>query len=397
MKSVRNKTLSFQNILILKDQRGKSGPDGTARYFLDYVDELYKRGFNVFTFVERTDSFLITNLKKKGITFYKMPDHRPKVSKPLSSYKNIRNYRKKIVELVRRENIQVIDLHHHMLCHLVPRSIKCFILCHKHDALSIKQLSTPKFNSYLKNLIHKLKKGFTMDMSKADLVTCPSIDSKKTAIAQANLNPKDIFVSPHGTTGKFLFRPFLATNSLLKIITCGIFTKAKGCEEFCKVAKFFYKNHPGKFEFIHIGFVNKNDLEINSIYENYKDFVKFKGVRTDVEKIMSKGFIYLHLSHREAGSRAMFEAKSTSLPIIGWDVVGVREFIRNNVNGYICKFGDLKDVKMKIAFLANNNEKYNALRKQSYEDFSTNFRFEKHVDRLITKVNVDILNLKTDL
>ena len=395
MRLLRNKTLPFQNILILKDQRGKSGPDGTARYFLDYVDELFMRGFKVFTFVEATDTFLITNLKKKKITFYKMPDHRPRLSKPLSSFKNITYYRNSIVDLVRRENIQVIDLHHHSLCHLVSKSINCFVLSHKHDALSMKQLNVPKFKSPFKNFLHSLKRQFTMDMSKTDLVTCPSLDSKKTAIAQFNLKPKDIFVSPHGTTGKFLFKPFLSNSSSLKIITCGIFTKSKGCEEFCKVAETLYRTHPKEFEFIHIGFVNKNDLEIKAIYQKYKSFVKFAGVRDDVEKIMSKGFIYLHLSHREAGSRAMFEAKSTSLPIIGWDVVGVREFIKNDVNGYICKFGDLEDVKAKIVLLAKKKDQYNVFRRRSYEDFSTNYRFKKHIDRLLNKVNEDILASKT--
>ena len=107
------------NILILKDNRIEKGVDGTATYFKNYVLELKSRNLHIVALIEQNDTYLIEFCKIHEIKYVTMPNHRLISRKPLKTAFNIIKIRSLVRHLVRAEKIDIIDLHHHSLFHLV--------------------------------------------------------------------------------------------------------------------------------------------------------------------------------------------------------------------------------------------------------------------------------------
>lgn len=65
----------------------------------------------------------------------------------------------------------------------------------------------------------------------------------------------------------------------------------------------------------------------------------------DLEKYYAAADIYVFPSHREGFGNVALEASAMELPVVGFDVIGVRESVANGVSGILCPFGDLKSLE----------------------------------------------------
>ena len=154
-----------------------------------------------------------------------------------------------------------------------------------------------------------------------------------------------------------------------------------------EIAKKLHSDYPGKFLIEHLGHVDKNDNETNTAYQNGKDFINFRGIVSDPLTYMNSAWALLNLSHRESGGLVNFEAKSASIPIFSWHVVGNRETITHELNGYLFKQGCIDKMVKQINVVSNNNPLYHKLRKNSFKDHEMNFKFTKHIDRYEVAIN----------
>lgn len=59
-----------------------------------------------------------------------------------------------------------------------------------------------------------------------------------------------------------------------------------------------------------------------------------------IEKVFQSLDLHLFLSHREGFGNVALEAAACGVPTFGFDVVGVRDSVNNNVSGKLFKFGD---------------------------------------------------------
>ena len=124
----------------------------------------------------------------------------------------------------------------------------------------------------------------------------------------------------------------------------------------------------------------------DKIYNKYKNYVIFTGVKENILDFFKSSDLFLFLSHRESAGQVLMEAMNFSLPLVCWDIIGVNEIVKNNKNGYLIKFGDFTDLYNKINLIINNIEKYNYLSKNSFAD-SKLYLIEDNTDRLIDIYN----------
>ena len=78
----------------------------------------------------------------------------------------------------------------------------------------------------------------------------------------------------------------------------------------------------------------------------------------------------------------LVEAMNFSLPLVGWNIIGVNEIIKNEYNGELIKFRDLKEAMVKINYLLHDKKKYLRMSKNSLKSFN-NYKIESSAYKLI--------------
>jgi glycosyltransferase involved in cell wall biosynthesis len=67
----------------------------------------------------------------------------------------------------------------------------------------------------------------------------------------------------------------------------------------------------------------------------------FLGYRDDVPEIMAALHVKLFASEREGLPQVLVQADAVGVPIIAFEAEGVREMVRDGVNGFVFEYGDI--------------------------------------------------------
>jgi glycosyltransferase involved in cell wall biosynthesis len=82
--------------------------------------------------------------------------------------------------------------------------------------------------------------------------------------------------------------------------------------------------------------------------------VLFLGYRSDVAAVLSAMDVFCLASWREGLPLSLIEAMSMGLPVVGTDVEGIRELIRDGTNGFLVPVDDVEALKQKLLFLLHD-------------------------------------------
>ena len=119
--------------------------------------------------------------------------------------------------------------------------------------------------------------------------------------------------------------------------------------------------------------------EINNKYheqaKNFKNNIHFLGYRKDIPNILSETNISVSSSLREGLPVNILEAMASGIPVIATDTRGVRDLIKNEVNGYVVEKNAKDEFIRRVLELYNN------------KDLSTNISQNNLRD--IKKYNID--------
>ena len=131
------------------------------------------------------------------------------------------------------------------------------------------------------------------------------------------------------------------------------------------------------------GLINKKKLQNN---------VFLLGRRDDAFNLMYESDIFLHLSLSEGMPLAVMEAMMCALPVIAFDVSGVRDVVSDN--GFLCDYGDIDSISARIFELISDNELRKNMSARSREIALKNFskqkmvaNFDSYLQRLIESNN----------
>ncbi len=129
-------------------------------------------------------------------------------------------------------------------------------------------------------------------------------------------------------------------------------------------------------------------------YDELEQLVKQKGLRsvtfkpqtTDDEKvqIMKKAWVYVSTSTKEGWGITVIESNASGTPVIGYDVPGIRDSIRDGETGLLVSpAGDIEKLAQTILRILNDRELRNGLSEKAVE-WSRNFTWENSTDGFST-------------
>lgn len=117
--------------------------------------------------------------------------------------------------------------------------------------------------------------------------------------------------------------------------------------------------------------------------------ISFLGVQKNIYHLLINSDIFWQLSSSEGMSLAVLEAMAVGVPVVSFNVPGIREVIQNNKSGYLATYGDFRDVAHLTYKLLNN--------KSLYKQFAINARLDSEklcsFDRMINSYNLYLENL----
>ncbi len=111
---------------------------------------------------------------------------------------------------------------------------------------------------------------------------------------------------------------------------------------------------------------NLNNFNIELLIIGEIDKEKFKDLNIDIKflkrvnsdyklnKLYNYSDILLFTSRQDNLPNVVLEAQSAGLPVVSFNTGGLKDIIRNNYNGYLCKSFDQNDFAKKVIKLINN-------------------------------------------
>jgi len=106
----------------------------------------------------------------------------------------------------------------------------------------------------------------------------------------------------------------------------------------------------------------KEKVKINGLSR-----VFFLGKRDDIPRILNESDIGLLVSKREGLPRCIMEAMAAGKPVVATDIRGNRDLVKDGVNGFLVKLGDVQGLVDSILKLANDKNLRDQMGKKGRE------------------------------
>ena len=185
----------------------------------------------------------------------------------------------------------------------------------------------------------------------------------------------------------YIYNPIIYSNNEIcsiestNIISVGRLSYEKGFDMLCEVAKnILTENTNWTWTILGDG-PERLFLETKIKEYNLENRLILAGNVQNIEDYYKKSSIYVMTSRYEGLPMTLLEAKSFSLPIISFDCeTGPSEIVKNNVNGFLIKNNNIRDMENNILKLMKDIE----LRK--------NFQINSQID--LEKFNLEEVTLK---
>jgi glycosyltransferase involved in cell wall biosynthesis len=146
--------------------------------------------------------------------------------------------------------------------------------------------------------------------------------------------------------------------------------------------KGYILNIVGEGEYTYVEKIKK-EIKINNLQNN----IIFHGKVTDAElnRQYKSNSIFVFTSLVEGFGLVLLEAMSKGLPVIAYDVNGVRDVIIDNVNGYLIKPFNYQEFNNKILNLNRNNRIYQQMSRNALKRVN-DFNWDTSVQKIINGI-----------
>lgn len=177
--------------------------------------------------------------------------------------------------------------------------------------------------------------------------------------------PREIIVIPNGlnfnefsNSNKIDFKKeFNIKNDKKIIIYVGRLHPVKGLEYLIEAMKLIQETYPNSVLLL-VGsdHGNKKNLEALIQKNNLKEKIFFTGIvpHEKIPAYLNNSHIFVLPSLSEGFPNVILEAMASGLPIVATRVGGIPEIIENEVNGFLVKPKDAKEIADKISLLLND-------------------------------------------
>ncbi len=190
--------------------------------------------------------------------------------------------------------------------------------------------------------------------------------SSKKELSEIGFNSSQINVIPMGSNSTVIKNlPVKEKNETLVFLS-RLF-KSKGVEDAIKSVALLKNDFPN----IILWIIGRGDelfkKELNKLIEDLKieNNIKFWSYVSEEKKqdLLTRAHILLMPSAKEGWGLTIHEAGARGTPAIVYDVPGLREVVKDNVNGFICKENSAKELAKNAKELLENKDLYERLQK----------------------------------
>lgn len=171
----------------------------------------------------------------------------------------------------------------------------------------------------------------------------------------------------------------------IKAIYVGRFTSQKGIDLVLSVSK-------EKELMDSLIVIGKGNKKVEGYFRSSKRVSYTKEVENDkLSNYYDKSNLLILPSYSEVFPLVVLEAMARGLVILASDIPGMREIVKNGVNGYLFTKGDLDDLKEKLLYLKKNPKEIERISKNNLKDVRK-FILKNQIDRYTEIVE----NIKKD-
>lgn len=179
---------------------------------------------------------------------------------------------------------------------------------------------------------------------------------------------------------KFSYKPIKNYNNFIMIARM---LETKGVLDFCKCARFVRQKYPNA-TFTYLG--SEGTIKVSQIQEYIDDgSIKYLGTSKDVRPYIEDSTAFILPSYyREGCPMSIMEAEAMGRAIITTDMIGCKDTVVNEHNGYIVSKNDYLSIAQKVIWLIDHPEEVEVMGKNS------RLFAETHYDS--NKINAQIYN-----
>ncbi|MBN2571336.1 MAG: glycosyltransferase, partial [Ignavibacteriales bacterium] len=179
-------------------------------------------------------------------------------------------------------------------------------------------------------------------------------------------------------------------NQKFRIVTITRFDYQKNTEMLVDIIREMNNN---EFEFVIIG-TGKNENQIKTEIDklNSKSNVIFTGGVTNTQDILKDCHCYISTSRWEGLPLAVLEAMANGLPVVATNVVGNKDILIHNQNGFLFNISNHKEAVEYISMLANEKTLWERISNAAKNSVKDNFSLEQMIKK--TKNIYEIILIK---
>jgi len=200
-------------------------------------------------------------------------------------------------------------------------------------------------------------------------------NSTKKDLMKYGINEKNITVIPHGLFLKPVNK-IPEKENVFTLLYVSRLVKMKGIEDAIEIFAQVHEKIPSsKFWIVGSGKDNYVNKLLNIVKQlNIEKAVTFFGFVPEKKKIelYQKSHFLLHTSVREGFGLVVIEANSQGTPVLSYDSPGLRDIVKNGINGFLLNPQKQNLCIEKIISLFNNSSQYKKFQTSSVE-FSKQF------------------------
>jgi glycosyltransferase involved in cell wall biosynthesis len=213
-------------------------------------------------------------------------------------------------------------------------------------------------------------------------------ESTKNDLMKFGIAAENITIFPNGLSLKIVKKP-VEKNAELTLLYVSRLVKMKGIENAIEIFNQIEKTVKNSKLWI-IG-----DGDPSYVYElkkktkelNIDKKITFLGYvnESSISAYYQKAHVLLHTSVREGFGLVVIEANSQGTPAFVYNSPGLKDIVKNGINGYIFEKGDNVQIAAEIVSLFRDNVKFSKLA-QSSIDYSKQFTWETIAEKSINYI-----------
>lgn len=200
--------------------------------------------------------------------------------------------------------------------------------------------------------------GYNVALPRSDITVFQNRDDRQLFLEQGWVQESqvELIVGSGIDIRRFGYCEREARDDAPVVIMIGRLLRQKGIREFVEVARRVKARLP-KVRFLLVG---EEDLDHpDSVTANWVQevgSVEFLGRLSDVRPALADADLMLFPSYREGAPRVVMEAAATGLPVVAFDVPGVRETVLDGQTGYLVPDRDIGELDRRVMQLLQDTK-----------------------------------------